>query len=376
MKKTALIFLTFICVSLITQAQENYHIIGHIKGAGNAMVYLGNKPRGTSAGFKYIIHDSVRADQGHFEFKGELPETGIYSIDVPSKSKSWFSFILNKNPIHIDGKIDSVYKSKITGDNETQIFDESFANYIKLIQIQVHYQNQTIFAKRDKNPKLQVYIDSAKLLRKNRNLFIRNLIQQHPNSFVGLNMLNIFQGTDTLIDEISADSCKVYLDMLGAKIKKNSLYKKLLFQVTEGSQLLKEGVEFPNFKMNDAVGKSFNFDSLKGKYVILDIWASWCGPCEEQIPHLKKIYQKYRSKGLEVVSVSIDVEKQNWLTAISKHQLPWIQLSDLQGNSGALYSLLQINSIPKYYLISNDGVLLLKEAELDKIEKRLIQEFK
>src|SRR5690606_33088501 len=111
------------------------------------------------------------------------------------------------------------------------------------------------------------------------------------------------------------------------------------------------GMKAIDFSMKDTYDNIVNLSYFNGKYVLLDFWASWCGPCREEHPNLISIYENYKNKDFTILSVSIDTDKEKWIKAIDKDKLTWTQVSDLSGNKGEVYLKYGITSIPANFLI-------------------------
>ena len=134
-------------------------------------------------------------------------------------------------------------------------------------------------------------------------------------------------------------------------------------------QLLKPGNVFDDFTMRDNRGKKFKFRSLKSKYVLIDFWASYCGPCRANHPFLREAYQKARVAGLEIVSISLDEDRQKWLNAITQDKLEWINVSDLKGSKSSIARKYNITGIPFSVLLDeNRKVILVNPSSYQIIE--------
>ena len=134
------------------------------------------------------------------------------------------------------------------------------------------------------------------------------------------------------------------------------------------------GKPVPDISLPSPDGKVYTLSDLKGKVVLIDFWASWCGPCRRENPHVVKIYDKYQSKGFEVFSVSLDKEtqKQRWIDAIKKDNLKWpYHVSDLKFWSSTPAKMYGVNSIPRTFLIDREGNLVAKNLRGAQIEKEL-----
>lgn len=116
-------------------------------------------------------------------------------------------------------------------------------------------------------------------------------------------------------------------------------------------------------------GDTLRLSSLKGKVVLLDFWASWCGPCRLSNKELVKLYAKYKDKGFEIYSVSIDAKKHDWENAIKKDKIKWLQVNDNGGWDAATVAAWNINAIPTSFLIDKEGKLLAMDLEGKELEK-------
>ena len=127
----------------------------------------------------------------------------------------------------------------------------------------------------------------------------------------------------------------------------------------------------PNFTLNTPDGKPITLSSLRGKCVLIDFWASWCGPCLREAPNIKKVYAKYHDKGFEVLSVSVDDKKDKWTQAIEKHQLNWLHVSALKGWKCPVAQLYKVTGVPAMFLIDKEGKIVSTKARGEALEQEV-----
>lgn len=135
------------------------------------------------------------------------------------------------------------------------------------------------------------------------------------------------------------------------------------------TELLKPGTEAPEITLNTIDGKQFSLKSLRGKYVVLDFWASWCSDCRRDAPNIVALYNKFHQKGVEFVGVSFDRNNESWKNGVAKLALPYTQVSDLKNMRESPVSLAyNIKWIPSVYVIDPEGKVALATVMSDKVD--------
>jgi peroxiredoxin len=131
------------------------------------------------------------------------------------------------------------------------------------------------------------------------------------------------------------------------------------------------GKQAPNFTLHDRSGKSVSLSSLKGKYVLIDFWASWCGPCRSESPNMVKLYQKFKDKNFEILGVSLDGSEDAWNGAIEKDGLTWLHVSDLMQWNSPVVSMYGIEGIPATVIVDPSGVIVAKNLRGEELMAKL-----
>lgn len=153
---------------------------------------------------------------------------------------------------------------------------------------------------------------------------------------------------------------------------------KELYAMIQGTKRSAIGSTVADFSLNDPQGKVVSFSQYKGRYILVDFWASWCSPCRASFPRLKQIYEKLHKKGLEILSISIDADKQNWLKALAEENMSWAQVLDTKQVAKSGFA---VSAIPNIFLVSPEGKLLFKELGANpnggsEMERKLEEIFK
>jgi peroxiredoxin len=196
------------------------------------------------------------------------------------------------------------------------------------------------------------------------NVYVAYIIN-FPSSPIALDVLSLMGGSN--FD--NPRQSKALFDPLSDSIKNTA--KGIDFSKRLSTALKTAvGESAPDFSQPDSIGHDISLSSYRGKYVLLDFWASWCHPCREQNPNMLKVYNRYKAKGFTILSVSLDTDRKNWLRAIHQDGIPWEQVSDLKIKNQAV-KLYDILGIPANLLIGPDGKIVDKNLFGDLLENRL-----
>lgn len=170
----------------------------------------------------------------------------------------------------------------------------------------------------------------------------------------------------------SVDEMKEGLALLDSSLV-SSAYYTIISEKVEKLENVAVGKVAPDFTMNDADGNPVTLSSFKGKYILIDFWASWCGPCRAENPHVVELYAEFKDKGFDILGVSLDQKKDAWLKAIEDDKLTWNHVSDLKGWGNEAAQLYAVSGIPHTVLLDKEGVIIAKNLRGDALREKVAE---
>lgn len=205
------------------------------------------------------------------------------------------------------------------------------------------------------------------VLEKKEKLIDADFIRKHPNSLVSFATLKQMAGSIPDVNEIGP-----LFNLLSADIKTSPAGTEYATQL-EKMKKTAVGAMAPDFTETDTTGKAVSLHDFKGKYVLIDFWASWCGPCRAENPNVVKAYNTYKDKNFTILGVSLDQpgKKDNWLKAINDDHLTWTQVSDLKFWKNEAAQLYAVQAIPQNFLVGPDGKIVAKNIRGEDLNNKL-----
>ncbi|MFZ4862914.1 redoxin domain-containing protein [Sphingobacterium sp. Mn56C] len=202
-------------------------------------------------------------------------------------------------------------------------------------------------------------------------LLLQRYSKRYSASRVFLDQVNMYS-----IKSADADGTEGLWRSLAPQLQQTEMGMQILSRV-KGMRSAKIGDPAPDFTLPDKDGNSVSLHDFKGKYVLLDFWATWCGPCLAEMPNVKAMYDRYKDKGFVVVGVSLDRQdtKAKWLTMIADYQYNWVQLSDLKFWNSEAALRYNVNSVPTNYLIDPSGKVIAKNVKEQALRDKMDEIF-
>ena len=364
MKKILLILsVAVILVSCGGKNKNKFTINGNVKGIDSGMVYLQKTEAGT-----WTKLDSTNITEGKFTFKGNVATPEMWYLTFKGKQLN-FPFFVENSEIDLTVYADSIDKSVVKGSETFNVYK----NYIgqaevinkKMDDLYTEYKK----AREVNDTALMNKLDAASTeMDKEMKKLIVDFTKANNKSVVApyLIIKNSWQFELKELEDISA----TFDTTLNASGYYQSVMKRIdiLKKVAIGQPAV-------DFTMNDSLGNPISLSSFWGKYLLVDFWASWCGPCRGENPNVVKAYQRYNKKGFDILGVSFDKDRAKWIKAIKDDNLTWTHVSDLQGWGNAAGKLYGINSIPANVLFDKNQKIIAKnlrgEELLDKLAELL-----
>lgn len=361
---------TLLLLSTIALAQKpfSFTINGEVERYSKPYIYLHHKWDNKD------FTDSMKVKDGKFTFSGKSEEANMYwfSSENNLNFQPHFIFFVDPGKITVKLKGDSIYNSKANG-GQTQkdhmAYQEMINGFVmRQTVLQTDYNN----AQQTGNAEQLADVTAKyQLLNKDYLEGLKNFVKTHPKSAVSGFVIYRDMNNQNIPVENAIEAAS-YLDKDFLKTKFGKLATERLDAI-KGSMI---GGIATDFTQNDVNDKPVKLSSLRGKYVLVDFWASWCGPCRMENPNVVAAYNKYKDKGFTVLGVSYDQDKARWLGAIEKDNLTWTHVSDLKGWGNETARLFNITGIPANLLLDKDGKIIAKNLRGIALEEKLAEVLK
>lgn len=337
-------------------AQSGYKVTGTVEGMpdGKAIIATVN---GSS------LDTLAKADvkNGSFEFTGNVSEpTGAYIMVIGQRGA--IPFMLENANITVNAGQAGL---TVTGSEGQKIYDQFMAINTTTQQEAMKLQQEYQAANGDQ-AKMQAVQEAYAKLMTDAQAKETELIKANPDSYVSTFVIVSSMG------QMEYEQLKERYNLLGEKAKASAQGKAIAAQIAK-LESTAIGQIAPNFTITTPEGESISLYDIKGKVKLIDFWASWCGPCRGENPHVVEIYKGYHPKGLEIFGVSLDNNKEAWVKAIADDGLVWKHGSDLKGWQSAPAQLYSVSGIPHTVLLDENNKIIAKNLRGDELKQKIAE---
>jgi thiol-disulfide isomerase/thioredoxin len=368
MKLTAFVVTLFTCWGIVAQKPITVEIAGNLFNTGKTdSVFIGQSL--TQGGYKNILGTKIDR-KGNYVLKGTLPSKDYYVLRV---GKQHINIILrDSSKVRVNADCNNMNAfNNIMGSDESVALNE-FVTQMALYNAQ--RDSAAVYLKRFPDQEASINQSLQQEYMKFTS-FRQRFIALNPNSPALLPTVSTFD----LDKEFSTyeSVVKQLIQSFRDCPTIDATYAQYLQlrRKQDAQNILASGKPAPNFTQNDVDGKPLSLSDLKGKVVLIDFWASWCGPCRKENPNVVKLYNKYKDAGFTILSVSLDDNKANWLAAIEKDKLIWpYHVSDLKKWANEAARAYQVSGIPFTVLVDKEGNIIdtkLRGIELEQALKTI-----
>ena len=301
----------------------------------------------------------------YFRFELKPKDSGVYSLSS-IKNKTLLHLVIQANDqIKMDFREDKI---TVSGSVATQYLVDYEEIRLKIYNkwLKPVYDSSAVAEKKGDKEKLEFW-----------NKQQTNAMTQYKAELSKWASQDFFINSQAAIHHSlrwNADTDIPLMDAILSAYKKN--YPEWSYTVQLENKVIRTkrialGVEAPRFSSTTSEGINYELVQTKARYILLDFWASWCPPCRQESPTLVRLYKEYKTKGFEIVGISIDDNKEKWIKAVEKDQYTWTNISDLKGWKSPVATLYNIGTIPSSFLLDESGKIIAKNLRGKELEDKL-----
>jgi peroxiredoxin len=361
MKKIAIILLLAVGLFTACKDKSKFTISGTLKNADvKNKVYL----YGMASNSMVLLDSTNLSQDGEFKFTNTKPEADFFRVNY--LTNEYIVIAKNGDEVKIDADVnDKNLHYTISGGDDAQKLAEfndlKIKFQAKITEVSKQFEEQ-VAANPDKRDELLQKLSPVYTAALNdlNQAIVKFAMENNKSlvSFYAISLVNPVGNEEAMVN---------YAEKVDPALKKHAAVKNFVEKVSK-LKTVQVGQIAPDFSIPSIDGKTIKLSDYRGKYVLLDFWASWCGPCRAENPNVVKAYNDYKDRNFTILGISLDKDKNAWQQAIAQDKLTWDQAGELADFEGQTVRLYQVEAIPSSFLLDPEGKIIardLRGAELD-----------
>lgn len=341
--------LLFLCLGCQKQ-QNSFTVKGHINGYTGSQLYV----REMVPDNKEWMNDTIEVKDGVFVYTGRVDCPRMVYL-VPQDFRCRYELFLDNSDIRMEVENGKPQTMKVSGSRTHNEYRAMIDVVSDILAQRKAYQYRSSQANKLKQP----YTDSTEFWTSR----LLKILLDRPN-YATSEVLPYF--ASEWIPREDLDSLEKYLKGLDKMLETNCYVRYCSHALLQG-KAVKPGAMAYDFTLQDTTGKTYRLSDYRGKYVLIEFSASWCGWCKKEILYLKKVYELAKGKNLVMFTINLDKERELWVNDVAKENLPWPMISNLQAFEGELTRRYNVSGIPEIYLIDPEGKIVTNQLRGEKM---------